>query len=218
MNVYLDIETLPTDLKWVKAQIRAGITAPATHKKPESIAEWHKEFGEQVYKDKLAKTALNGLYGRICCIGFAIDDNPPVVISNANEKQLLNDFFYTDELQICSDFKIIGHNVIDFDIPFIKHRSIINNVSVNNGWGEKFKKYSIMVKDTMTMWSNNYHDRVGLDDLCKVLGIEGKGDMDGSKVAETWEKDKDKVIKYCGEDVVRTREIYKRLIKVMGVV
>ena len=61
------------------------------------------------------------------------------------------------------------------------------------------------------MWSADPQKRVSMDKLCKALGIEGKGDFDGSMVAKTWETDKQKVIDYCKDDVSRTRQIYKCL-------
>jgi len=51
-----------------------------------------------------------------------------------------------------------------------------------------------------------------MDRLCKVLGIDGKGNFDGSMVADEWTNgSKEKVISYCCDDVARTRAIYKRL-------
>ena len=50
-----------------------------------------------------------------------------------------------------------------------------------------------------------------MDKLCKAFGIQGKGDFDGSMVAETWKTDKQKVIDYCADDVARTIQIYNRI-------
>jgi predicted PolB exonuclease-like 3'-5' exonuclease len=63
----------------------------------------------------------------------------------------------------------------------------------------------------MLLWSSDSQKRASMEKLCRAFGIAGKGDMDGSKVAETWLTDPEKVIHYCKKDVVRTREIYRRL-------
>jgi predicted PolB exonuclease-like 3'-5' exonuclease len=63
----------------------------------------------------------------------------------------------------------------------------------------------------MLMWSSDPHKRGSMERICKALGIPGKGDFDGSMVAETWPVDRQKVIDYCKNDVIRTREMYKRM-------
>jgi hypothetical protein len=63
----------------------------------------------------------------------------------------------------------------------------------------------------MLMWSPSREKRVGLDKLCRALGVPGKGDFDGSMVAETWPVDPQKVIDYCKGDVERVRAIYRRM-------
>jgi predicted PolB exonuclease-like 3'-5' exonuclease len=63
------------------------------------------------------------------------------------------------------------------------------------------------------MWNPSREKRVSLDRLCKILGVPtSKGDMDGSKVAETaaageW----DKIARYCEGDVIATRACYLKM-------
>ena len=73
------------------------------------------------------------------------------------------------------------------------------------------KPWDACIADTLLMWSGDPHKRGSMDKLCKVLGIPGKGDFDGSMVASTWPTDPQKVISYCEDDVIRTRSIYQRL-------
>ena len=107
----------------------------------------------------------------------------------------------------------IGHNIISFDLPFIKHRSIINRVRPLPQFIKAFdaKPWGNEVADTMLMWSADKEKRASMDKLCRAFGIPGKGDFDGSIVADTWPVNPQKVIDYCADDVRRTREIYKRL-------
>ena len=48
MNIYLDIETIPSQDPALLAKFRGEVTAPATYKKPESIAEWLAENADRV--------------------------------------------------------------------------------------------------------------------------------------------------------------------------
>lgn len=220
--LYLDIETLPTTDPEVIAELESQIKAPATYKKPESIAEWMKENKESALKELVSKTSFSGLHGRIACICYSFEDGDIYCEDDDDEKKLLENFYshVFDKTSISAHDRyvedkltIVGHNVLGFDLPFIKHRSIINRVKPINQFVKAFdaKQWSGDVKDTMLMWSADREKRVSMDKLCKAFGIAGKGDFDGSMVAETWPVDRQKVIEYCKDDVRRTREIYKRL-------
>lgn len=219
MNLYLDIETLPSaDSSSVE------VFPPKTMSKPETIAKWEAEEKPQAIKDALSKTSFDGLYGSICVIAWAFDDEQvqTVQVSGYGEKDALSLFYEvvkevskieTRYKDLDGSVKVIGHNVAGFDLPFIKHRSIIHGVkpppvilkAMNaKPWGNE-------IGDTMLMWSDNRDKRVSLDKLCKALGIPGKDGFDGSMVAETWPKDPQKVIDYCKDDVERVRQVYKRL-------
>lgn len=222
MIIFFDIETLPTNDAEVIAEMGRTITAPAQYKKPESIKEWLAENKESALKEMVAKTSFDGALGRIACISWAIDDGEIHATSPEDtELQMLETFRLVcatadinyhggstrGEVQFC------GHNVAGFDIPFLKHRSIIHAVKPHPAFmkAAKAKSWDTCILDTMLMWSQEREKRIGMDKLCRVLGIPGKGDFDGSMVAETWPTDPQKVIEYCKDDVARTRDIYKRL-------
>lgn len=222
--LYLDIETLPTSNPDVIAQFEKTIKAPATYKKPESIAEWMKENKESALKELVAKTSFSGLHGSIACISYAVDDGDVFVIgaNDKTETQMLAGFFShvieLTGLKIYNgvsqrDITVCGHNVAGFDLPFIKHRCIINKVPPVKFMAKAFeaKPWGAEVADTMLMWSSDREKRASMDSLCKAFGIAGKGDFDGSMVAGTWPTDPQKVMEYCQDDVRRTREMYKRI-------
>ena len=72
MKLYFDIETIPTTNQAITDKIRAEISAPANYTKPESIAKWFEENAESAYQEKYRKTALDGLYGEIISIAWAV--------------------------------------------------------------------------------------------------------------------------------------------------
>jgi predicted PolB exonuclease-like 3'-5' exonuclease len=64
----------------------------------------------------------------------------------------------------------------------------------------------VKMEDTM-LWANfnSYRDYVSLDAACKLFGLPGKGDMDGSKVFKYWQAGKNEEIgMYGAGDVGRT--------------
>lgn len=223
MKIFLDIETLPCTDPAVIADLESTIKAPATYKKPESIAEWMKENKEAALKELVAKTSFSGLHGRIACICYAFDDNPYVFSASDDDEKVLLENFYShiyDKTSTAAHHGVVeggatfvGHNIVGFDLPFIKHRSIILGIKPPLCIRKAFdaKPWGSEVADTMLLWSSDREKRASMDKLCKAFGLAGKGDFDGSMVADTWPVDRQKVIDYCADDVCRTREMYKRI-------
>lgn len=207
--ITFDIETLPTDNAEIIAQLEETITAPGQYKKPESIAEWMKENKESALKELVAKTSFDGLYGRIACIAWTFGGEVYSTGSGMSESQVIKNFFAN--AQNASVF--CGHNIAGFDLPFLRHRSIILGIKRPESLMKAMsaKPWDSCIADTMLMWDARSDKRTSMDKLCKAFGIAGKGDFDGAMVAETWKTDPGKVIEYCKDDVRRTREIYKRI-------
>lgn len=223
MLMYLDIETLPTNDAIVIAELHAKVAPPGNLKKAETIAAWWAEEGEKEKADIVARTSFDGMYGRICVISMAIDDEPPLTWSGNDEAGLIRDAFaWIDGISSVNvqfgtarnQVTFVGHNVVGFDLPFIRHRSIIHRIEPPTPLRLAFqaKPWGAEVSDTMLMWSSDREKRVSMDKLCRSLGIPGKDGFDGSMVAATWPEDPFKVVEYCMDDVERTRAIYKRLI------
>jgi len=225
MNVYLDIETIPRQPeKETKIEIAKNVTAPANMKKQETIDAWHNGEGkyagekESVIDEAYRKTALDALRGEICSIAWAIGDGEIEHCGNYDGKQeadLLRFFF--DNVLIGMKVGIhpekpyfIGHNIAGFDLKFIWQRAVILGVkpSFELPFGGRHRANYFC---TMQEWAG-FNKFVKMDNLAKAFGIEGKGDMDGSKVWDTWkEGDYAKVCEYNVDDVRMTREVYKRM-------
>lgn len=222
MKLFLDIETLPTTDAAVIESLAAKITAPANYKKAESIAEWERENKPQAVLDAVAKTSFDGMYGRVCCICYAFDDGPVFSVHGDDETVLLEQFYshvYDQATSALNGYitdvplTVIGHNVAGFDLPFLKHRSIIRGVTPPDAILKAMnaRPWDNCIADTMLMWSSDREKRAGMDKLCQALGMAGKGDFDGSMVAATWPVNPQKVVDYCCADVERTRALYYRM-------
>lgn len=209
---FFDIETLPTTDASAIEVLGKTIRAPGNIKKLESIQLWLDENKESALKDIVEKTSFNGMYGSIACIAWANGDDE---IESTDSEQSEGDaieYFYS---KICGNVTAFcGHNLAGFDIPFLKHRSIILGIRPPRSMlsAMNARPWSDSIKDTMFMWSIDRERRVSMDALCLAFGIDGKDGFDGSMVANEWfNGSKQKVIDYCKDDVMRTRKIYKRL-------
>lgn len=215
-TITLDIETLPTDRADVIDMLAEQIKPPATYKKPESIAQWMEENKVTELDALHRKTALDGAFGRVCCIGFAIDDNDPDAFVGA-ESQLLTYFAdYLNGIE-CDRYGtlFVGHNIAGFDLRFLLQRYIVNRIPVPHliKHAASAKPWeSEKVYDTMIQWAG-VGNRISLDKLCMALEIPTlKGEMDGKTVYDEWLKGNIQGIsEYCMRDVDATRRVYKRM-------
>ena len=216
-NIYFDIETIPTQSEHLKNHIQTNLTPPANYKKQETIDAWIEENRDLAYR----KTALNGGFGQIVCIGYAINDNDVRTIYfddwATSESDILKTFFneliecYRPSADITPHF--IGHNIENFDLRFIYQRAIVLGIKPPSFLPLNSKSYNNMyIFDTMTEWAGK-RNYVSLNEVCLSLGIPTKGDeIDGSKVWDFVQAGELKrVAEYCADDVEKVRAIHKRI-------
>lgn len=216
-NIYFDIETIPTQSEHLKNHVQTNLTPPANYKKQEAIDAWIEENKETAYR----KTALNGGFGQIVCIGYAINDNDVRTIYfddwATSEREILKTFFneliecYRPSADITPHF--IGHNIENFDLRFIYQRAIVLGIKPPSFLPLNSKSYNNMyIFDTMTEWAGK-RNYVSLNEVCLSLGIPTKGDeIDGSKVWDFVQAGELKrVAEYCADDVEKVRAIHKRI-------
>lgn len=212
MKIYLDIETIPTQNSEHQAFVVENLKPPANYKNADTIEKWLEENKAEA----ISKTALDGTFGEIAVIGIAINDEPVVTFYREDWQSADRE---SDLLQRLSDYlrehankcntapQFIGHNIIKFDDRFIFQRSVINSVKPYHS-ASRHNTY-----DTMIEWAGyGNKDYVSLAKLCQVLGIEAKGEIDGSKVWDYIQAGKiSEVAQYCAKDVERVRQVYKRM-------
>ena len=211
-TLFLDIETIPSQLDWVKEQIAKSIKPPATISKAETIDAWWRDKSKDAIDDEYRKTSFDGTYGQITCIGYAFDDEDVQTVGEHleyfSEYTMLQDF--AADINSKKITKIVGHNIIDFDMEFLKKRAIIHGVKIELPF--LASKYDSIFFDTMTKWSTQ--KRISADKLARALGIKGKSDIDGSMVWDMHQRGEHQAIAdYCADDVRMVREIYKRMIR-----
>ena len=178
-------------------------------------------------EEQYRKTACDANLGRILCIGYSEQDETGALIKQGcfGYREETKDF-ETDEQIILAEFwaflrgfnthrdLIIGHNILDFDLPFIVQRSIITNVrpTVDFYFG-KYKNAPIF--DTMRVWDCwKWGDKTSLKKLAYALGLEcPKADsIDGSKIYDAFLAGRfEEIYKYCMRDVVTTRSAWRRM-------
>lgn len=222
--MFLDIETVPTTSDFSEL--------------PENLAHiWEEKFNliqkrmPEKYDDTTTPAeAFNnsaGIYsefGKIVCISvgfihfqgiqmhfrtksFAGDDEKQLLIEFS---QLINKFCITKEHTVC------GHNIKEFDIPYICRRMLINNITLPPIFQIAGKKpWEISFIDTLELWKfGDYKNYTSLKLLTAVFGIPTpKDDIDGSQVANVYYKEKNinRIATYCQKDVLATAQVFLRM-------
>lgn len=178
---------------------------------------------EEYYEDK---AAIYAEFGRVACVSFGYlygheNDLKFKVKSFASqdEKQVLNEFATLLEKHY-SDLprqKLCGHNIREFDIPYLCRRMIRHGIQLPRAFQLRGKRpWEIKhLLDTMELWKfGDFKNFTSLDLLSAFLGIPTpKDDIDGSKVHETfYHKDGlDRITTYCEKDVVTTARVYMKM-------
>lgn len=155
----------------------------------------------------MLNTSFDGAFGRILCVGYAIDDEPTEALVG-DEQDMLQRFW---ELARNASL-FVGHNLMEFDLPFIYQRSIVMGVRPSKKLS--FARYrSDPIYDTMKEWSQWGRQQVGLEHIALALGIPTpKEGIDGSQVFAFYQAGKvDEIVAYCKRDVETTRAVYKRM-------
>lgn len=215
MNLFIDIETIPDQRKDALDRVKSTLKAPANYKKSEAIEKYINENADEAW----AKTSLKGLYGEVCSIAWAIDDNPVQALTrpaSMSEGDLLAKFFEAIKAQTGNgrgdypNITWIGHNIIEFDLRFLKQRTLVNQVKPAF-FIPADARHGSTAFDTMKEWAG-WKGYVKLDELCEVFGFPGKGDVDGSMVAKLWaDGEYDTIQEYNKQDVEMVRNVYRRM-------
>ena len=214
----LDIETVP------QADDYSSLT-------PEWQKLWWDKISKTVPENTLPENAwklkagILAEFGKIICISTAFfyeDDNRNLClklksISGDDEVKVLAGF-----IELCDKmyrhnkhFQFGGHNIKEFDIPYICRRILVNRLALPTYLSLQDKKpWEVKMFDTLNWWkfgdNKNY---ISLHLLANVLGIQtSKTDIDGSMVQDVYYKDKNlnRIVEYCQRDVVVTANIILR--------
>ncbi len=193
-----------------------------------------------LFLDKIAKTVPEDItaeeryrkkagilaeFGKIICISTAFfyenEDKQLCLkmksISGNDEVEILR--IFTD---LCNKmyqhnrgFQFGGHNIKEFDIPYICRRLLINHLALPEYLQLHDKKpWEVKMFDTLNWWkfgdNKNY---ISLHLLANVLGIPtSKSDIDGSMVQDVYYKENNlqRIVDYCQRDVVVTANVILR--------
>lgn len=168
-----------------------------------------------------SKAGIYAEFGKIICIsiGYLHSDKKQrefriKSFSSDNENEILKAFaallknsFNTKKHNIC------GHNVKEFDIPYICRRMLVNDIEIPkiiNVGG--VKPWETQYIDTLQLWKfGDYKNFTSLKLLAHLFQLATpKDDIEGKDVAHVYwiEKDLARIQTYCQKDVLTTAQLF----------
>jgi len=211
--IFLDIETIPQSADYKSLS--------------EEMQELWSEKSAKLFQDKdsaesYGKAGIYAEFGKIICIsvGFVYLKNGEKHIrlksfASDNEKELLTDFAEILR-QRKTDIFLCGHNIKEFDVPYIARRMLINGLQLPKTLNIAGKKpWEVNFIDTLDLWKfGDYKHYTSLKLLTAIFGIPtSKDDIDGSQVARVYyeEKNLERIVTYCQKDVLATAQLFLKI-------
>jgi len=196
---------------------------------PDKLKDLWEIKAKQIYRNKempsieetyTEKAGFHAEFGRIICISVGL------LLWSEEEKIFhirLKSFSSKDEEQLLIEFKqllidnprfnqICGHNIKEFDIPFICRRMLLNYIELPRILDINGKKpWETGMIDTMLIWRfGAFKSYASLSLLTALFDVPTpKDDIDGSQVGRVfWEEnDLDRISIYCEKDVAATAQL-----------
>lgn len=173
--------------------------------------------------DSYERAGIYAEFGKIVCItvGFLRQ-------VKGERRYRTTSFYGHDEAVLLKDFAnllvnhyntkesfICGHNVKEFDLPFIARRMLVHGIRLPFLLDTAGKKpWEVSHIDTLELWKfGDYKHYTSLKLLTKLFDIPTpKDDIDGSQVGSVYhnEGDLDRIEMYCRKDVLATAQLLLR--------
>jgi 3'-5' exonuclease len=198
-------------------------------RKSVSWIKYNEETSEDQYAELYKeKAGIFAEYGKIVCISIGYNN---IDTASGHSTFRIKSFYGDDEHMILSEFLSLvsksfndsakqffcGHNIKEFDIPYICRRAVINQIELPSTFqlaGKKPWEIRHLI-DTLEEWKyGDYKHFISLALLAELLGVPTpKDDIDGSMVGKVyWEENNvERIRTYCQKDVVTAARIYSKL-------
>lgn len=175
---------------------------------------------EDIY---MKDAAIFAEFGKVICIsvGYIYDfmgENRLKIksIFSDDEVTLLNEFSQLLNNWDKPDRTLCGHNIKEFDVPFVARRMLINGIQLPKILNIAGKKpWEVQFLDTLELWKfGDFKNYTSLNLLTAVFDIPTpKDDIDGSMVGQVYYETGNlkRIATYCEKDVIATTQVFLKI-------
>lgn len=221
--LFLDIETVPSNGDfnelpkrlqelWETKVEKTRARMPDRYTEDQSIAD--------IY---MSDAAIFAEFGKVVCISvgyiYEVEGEAHFKLKsfyNDDEAVLLNNFASLLNHWDKPDRTLCGHNIKEFDIPYIARRMLINGIQLPQILNIAGKKpWEVQFLDTLELWKfGDFKNFTSLNLLTAVFDIPTpKDDIDGSMVGKVYYETGDlkRIATYCEKDVLATAQVFLKI-------
>ena len=210
--LFLDIETCGTYATLNDLEENNIILFNLWNKIGESYFKRHYPEDERMSSNELFKkySGLLPEFGRIVCISVGFINGGKRKIQSftkGSEKDILEETVNLLNRVYKLDFSLCGHNIKNFDLPYLGKRMLINKIKPSPLMpAHDTKPWEIKALDTKELWNfGSYKGLSSLHLICSVLGLDTPkdGKVEGSNIHKSYYTDNNisEIKKYCEKDV-----------------
>lgn len=216
-HLFLDIETVPGKKRFEElSEEMAGLW----QEKAKFFQQ--EELPAESYE---RRAGIYAEFGKIICIGIGYF----LKRAKAEKTFVVKTFYGHDEQALLLNFAtaiqsltargetiLCGHNIREFDVPYLCRRMIIHGIPLPEimQLGGK-KPWEVHMADTMQLWRfGDYKHYTSLKLLAGIMNIPSPKDgIDGSDVARVyWQEDGlERIAVYCKKDVITTVRVMQKM-------
>lgn len=134
-RLFIDVETLPPP-----EETRDSINPALAYKLENRHCAPQPEAVAGCTEEQLKQLALHAEYGRVLSVGMIVEQDGEIICRGVPGRERESLRFHVDEARTLRGFwnqlrgfderrdLVVGHNVYDFDLPFLYKRSVIQSV------------------------------------------------------------------------------------------
>lgn len=216
--IFIDIETVPTASSYNELNISMKELWAAKH-------AFIKDENESAEDGYLKRAGVYAEFAKIICICigyFHLDKKSNKKnfriksFAGDDERILLEEFIHVIDKNFGAErFHFCGHNIREFDLPFICRRILINHLSLPEILDKSGKRpWEMQDVDTLQLWKfGDFKHYTSLKLLAEILGIPTpKNDIEGKDVCRVYwqENGLSRITEYCRKDVITVARLLLR--------
>jgi hypothetical protein len=171
----------------------------------------------QHWQEFVERAALSAITGRVLAVGYLATESGKHAIDdgNGNECEMLANFWGKYSKCRSAGRKMVGHNCLSFDIPFLVRRSWLLDVEVPSTLLDKLKWLDPIFVDTMALWGCGGRDPVKLDLLGQAFRVGQKTEgVSGADFHKLWfgtPEDRELALEYLTQDLRLTAAVAQKM-------